>query len=370
LGEFAWAHQQAAHYWTHSVTQVTTLNEAIQAFEAYYHWRELPDLHAAASVLLKSRHNQWQQFLPLASNLYRMGLVQPVVDAITRVLPDLEAAQPRPGQLSELYNLLGDACWIKGQVREAIHYQEKTIATTESLLAGLDAQASPREKPDRLQHYYLKMLNIDSRLSIGLYYIDLWELEAAQTCFEAVIRQAQQSDHAAWAEKAGIALALVYSLLGQPERAKALADRCYEGFLQAQSHEKTGRFAYFIQLLAQTYNNIGEGEKALGLYGVAIAFAESGHYLQVQARALTGLAELHRKRGDLATALALHRQSLTLLEQIGATCDLAEAYWQMALSAKLSEPERFGQYCEKTQALFAALDAPKQMQRLAKGRAS
>ena len=82
------AHQRAAEYWS-GVAKIIDISTAITALEAYYHYLEIGDFTRAARVLLQPRDNQWGQFLPLASNLYRMGLIQPVLLAVTQILPCL-----------------------------------------------------------------------------------------------------------------------------------------------------------------------------------------------------------------------------------------------------------------------------------------
>ncbi|MEO1589960.1 MAG: NB-ARC domain-containing protein, partial [Cyanobacteria bacterium J06632_22] len=187
------AHRSAAQYWLEQRQQITTLPEALQALEAFYHYRSIGDDAAAAGVLLRSYHNQWQQYLPLASHLYRMGLLQPIVEAIGEVLPRLQDSD----QTCELYNILGDVHWIKGEIGAAIACQQRTLATTAKLLAASasfsPAASDPSEGPSGAvrRQYYLKMLNIDSHLSIGFYTLDRWELAAAKAGFERVIQLAE-----------------------------------------------------------------------------------------------------------------------------------------------------------------------------------
>ena len=72
---------------------MTSVSDALKALEAYYHLMAIADYDGAAAVLLKSRHNQWNQFLPLASSLYRKGLLQPTIHTITQVLPHVTNAR-------------------------------------------------------------------------------------------------------------------------------------------------------------------------------------------------------------------------------------------------------------------------------------
>ncbi len=351
-GDWQLAHQAAADYWTRSLPQVETLDDALQALEAYYHYCDIQDYEAAAGVLLKSRPNQWQQHLPLTSSLYRMGLLQPVISALTTILPMLGDSSQR----WELNNLLGDVYWITGQIRAAIAGQEQTRVGTG---AALQTEHDPHTQ------YYLTMLNVDSSLSLGLYHIDLWELKTAQHYFEQVIALVAHSPHAAWAEKAAVALALVHSYQGHRSAAKALADSLIDTFIQPTTPERSGRFAYFIQLLGQTYSNLGECDRAIELYHQAITFAESSHYVQVKAKALTGLAAIYRQQCQLETAQTYHQQAIDLLEAIGAQCDLAEAYYQLSLTDMAGAAAELARYhADQAMTLFRQIEAPRQIQKV------
>ncbi len=383
------ANQAAAQYWRASVTSISSVEDGLQALEAYYHLMAAEDYDSAAAVLLQSRDNQWQQFLPLASSLYRMGLLQPVVSAITQVLPLMTPEREPAGQLkgqiksqvknqlrnqqrrSELNNILGDVYWITGRIHSAIACQQQTLADTPQLPAPSYTQpASDAPKSgasvEALETYYRKMLIVDAYLSIGLYCIDLWELAQAAQQFEQVIALADQTPHQAWADKATVGLALVRAYLGQTQVAAKLANSLYGQFTAA---EQPGRYAYFVQLLGQAFNSLGELDKAQVLYERAIAFAEAGHYVQVKAKALTGLATLQRKRGDVEGAIALHTQATALSEAIGAKCDLAEAYFQFGLSVGVvnesKEADSQFAYFERAIALFSDICAPHQLHRIA-----
>ncbi|MEL7329261.1 MAG: NB-ARC domain-containing protein [Cyanobacteria bacterium J06559_1] len=334
------ANRAAAHYWTERVNTVTSVQDGLQALEAFYHLLAAEDYEAAATVLLQSRHNQWRQFLPLASSLYRMGLLQPVINAITQVLPHIEKGR------SELNNILGDVYWITGEIHSAIACQQQTLADTterfQQFSVATDGESltptpdEPKQQqctlPSRARDaYYLKMLTVDAHLSIGLYCIDLWELHQAAEQFEQVIDLAEGTAHQAWANKASVGLALVRSYLGETTAAATLANRVQAQFTTGPDDEH-GRYAYFLQLLGQAFSSLGELAQAQTLYERAIASAEAGHYVQVKAKALTGMAVLQRQNGNERGAIALHTQAIELCKTIGATCDLAEAYFQQGLS--------------------------------------
>ncbi|MEM6252687.1 MAG: AAA family ATPase [Cyanobacteria bacterium P01_D01_bin.156] len=350
------ANQTAAHYWTTSVNILTSLVDAQQALEAYFHYIAIDDYQAAATVLLNSRHNQWQQFLPLASSLYRMGFLHPISNFIVNLLTHLEEQSQPLFQTSELRNILGDIYWITGEINQAIQCQQNAITSTQQHLAT-------RNNLDSLQHYYLQMLNIDSRLSLGLYAMDLWELDQATEAFITVINLAQNTRHQAWAEKATVALALTHAYQGQKELALPLAQQCLRIFTDQTS--TSGRLAYFIQLLGQTYEQLGNLTQADSLHKQALSFADASHYPQVKAKALTGLAIVSRQRQQFNTALAYHTQSIELLESIGAKGDLANAYVALGHSyLNVRQSDLAHQYWQQGLELYKDINAQKQIHRV------
>lgn len=353
------ANRKAAEFWTTQVPTIETTQDALQALEAHYHYIEIQDFEAAGNVILKSRSNQWRQFLPLGSTLYRMGLLKPVLAAITRVIPNIQSAP----KLSELHNILGDLYWITGQIQAAISCQEKTIALVTQAQQHLDPHTT-----DRHTRYYLRMLEVDSLLSIGLYQVDLWELEAAAQGFQRVIELADKTAHHPWAEKAVVCLALVKSYLGLSETARSLAETAFQTILTQNLTKQTGRFAYFMQMLGQTYVNLGEFERAQAMYNRALEFAEASHYIQVKAKTLNGLAELCRQQQDLDVALAYHNEAIALLDTIGATCDLANAYLQLGLTyQQLGQPQPGQEALNRALQLFQQMQATKQVERIQLG---
>ncbi|MEO0535767.1 MAG: tetratricopeptide repeat protein [Cyanobacteria bacterium P01_A01_bin.123] len=351
--------RKAAEFWSTRVSRITQRQDALQALEAYYHYCAIADYEAAAAVLLQSRDNRWQQFLPLASSLYRMGLVQPVLEAIAAILDHLN----NPQQTSELQNILGDLHWITGQIHTAIADQQHVIQTAQACLQSL------ADHPDnQRQHYYFRMLEVDSLLSLGLYHLDLWELDTAAQLFNDVIDLAQGTRHYRWAEKATVGLALVKAYLRETQMALTLAAEAKHTFLSAAPPAQSGRFAYFIQRLGQTYALLGETSTSVELYQTAIAFAETSHYIQVKANALKGLAEIERTQGQYQTALALHQQAIELLEDIGAKCDLADAYFQLALTyQQIGQTDAAGKAGDRAIALFTQIQAPAQLKRIQSG---
>ena len=117
-----------------------------------------------------------------------------------------------------------------------------------------------------------------------------------------------------------------------------------------------------MQLLGQTYANSGQYQRAEALYGQAIAFAETSHYLQVQAKALVGLGELARQQQDWAGAIAPLQTALGLFEDLGARSDLAEAHYQCGLTHQAQGAIEMAQtHFQRAIQLFTEIQAPRQV---------
>ena len=351
--EWIKTHQQAAEYWTNSVTKIVDTATAITALEAYYHYLEIGDFIRSTQVLLQPRDNQWGQFLPLASNLYRMGLIQPALTAIVQILPSLSSDR----STAELYNILGDLYWIVGQIHEAIETQQYAIDYTTVALAQPDL--------DKYAHdtYCLNILNIDSLLSVGLYHIDLWELIKARDLFQKVIKIARNTTHDRWAQKATVCLALVHSYLHNNQAARQLLTEIEPLIIE---QKWTGSSAYFLQTIGQTPGNLGDYDRAHTIYQQTLTFCQTGNYLQTQGRTLTGLAQLHRLQGNLEIAQTTHLQAIEILDRLGAKCDLAEAYYQAGLTWQQAGDLRQSQIYRDLHAhrLFTEIDAPQQIAKI------
>jgi tetratricopeptide (TPR) repeat protein len=353
-------HIHAATFWSESVQSIQSAEDALRSLEAYYHYIAISDYGKAGRVILKSRLNQWQQHLPLGSTLYRMGLLQPLLTAIPPILQKL----PTDDALCELHNILGDVYWITGHVHAAIQTQQTAIALANQALTRYPAQSEHRKQ----RHYYT-MVGIDSRFSIGLYCLDLWDLERARDCFTAVMTQATGTDHHRWAEKAAVCLALTQSHLGLYEAAHQQADAIYQTLWGGHALDNRGSAAYFLQLLGQTYVNLGQFAIAKTLFEKALSFSTASHYTQVQGRTLTGLAIIQRQQKDWQTAISTHQAAIHLLAGLGAKCDLAEAHYQLGMTYRLSHnPTASDAALQAAMTLFEAMQMPRQAEKVQKAR--
>ena len=352
------ANREVAAYLTQKIDKINNIQQGLTALEAYYHWVAISDYEAAAKVILYGRENQWGQFLTLGTTLCRLGIIQPLLTAIERIVAQVGQDRYR----SELNNILGDLYWTTGKVHQAIACQEKTIITSQNCLKLIPPL--PEHQHDL---YYWRMLEVDSLLSLGLYNIDLWELSAAINLFQQVINLAHNTKHHSWSEKASLALALVNSYQITSKVPK-LVTHLYHSIVKLEDETyNTGRFAYFMQILGQIFFNYQQIEPAKVMWQKAIAFSRSSHYSQTEAKSLVGLATVERYNHNYPQANTYYQQAAELLEQIGAKCDLAAAYFQWGISLQVNQQQSTArQYFNRASELYQSIPAPKQVQRIKK----
>lgn len=353
--EWEQTQRQIASFLTHSVARIDSVRDGLTALEAYYHYLAVRDYTAAAKVILYSRENQWGQFLTLGTTLFRLGIIQPLATAIEQII---EYVGDR--HRSELNNILGDLYWTTGQIQRAIVCQQQTLATSSKCWRSMT-----RTLENRHDLYYWRMLEVDSLLSLGLYNIDLWELDRATDLFQQVIDLAYHTKHHAWAEKASLGLALINSYRDS-SNSEPTVSRLYRLIVDLEDPAyNTGRFAYFMQMLGQVLFNYQQIEPARIMWHRAIAFSQSSHYTQIEAKSLVGLGKIARQAANFEEANLYHQQAVEMLTKITARCDLAEAYYQWGVTLQQASQIIKSKDCWQTAiALYHQIGAPQQVARV------
>ena len=332
------ANRKAADFWTESVKNLETIKDALTAFEAYYHYLEFDNFDLAADVLVKERKNKFDHSEKLAIAFHRLGLLQQMKLAINKIINKVN-----PGYvLSSLHNILGDIYWLTGDIQNSIesHERSRIIAT----------------------EFHLLSFEIVSFLNIGLCQIDLLESEKGIALFQKVISMAENTDNHRFAVESYYCLAFLKSCLNLKYESLEFVNKS-----SASADFSAWSLGYKLLFLGQTYKNLKEVDKSFEMYREAIQFAEDTHYTQVRAKALYGLAELYRGQEDFTTALSHHLESIELLDQIGAKCDLAEAYYQLAFTyQKMGDAEKSMTAFQEAIRLFTEMEAPKQVEKVRK----
>ncbi|MBE8989752.1 tetratricopeptide repeat protein [Nostoc sp. LEGE 12450] len=339
--EWELVNRNAAEFWTKRVAIVKNITDALTALEAYYHYVEISDFDRAGDVILQGRGKKWGTGLPLGSSFYQLGLLQKNFSVIKRIIDDIES----PERLIKLYNILGYTYRIIGCIREAIDCYKKS----EEILDNLD----------------IKLIKISVLFNTGLCKLDLLEMEAAEDCFMSVCKLAEQDsnldDYMAYAQ---CCLAFVKSCSDFKEDAFYIAEKAFSA-ISSSTRVTLWGIGHSLISLCLTYKNLGNIKKSFELCQRAIFSSEENNFTQLKAKAISCLAGLYREQGEFARALFHHAEAIEILDKIGAKSNLAEAYYQLALThQEMGEIDNSMENFMQAIALFNEMQAPRQVEKV------
>jgi len=341
---------KVAEFWAKSVQSIRTIKDAIRGMESYYHYLEVNDFELAAEVILKKRNDEQNSDHPLGIIFFKLGILEPMILAIDRI-KDMILSEY---SLSYLYRILGNLHWTKGNIHQAIQYDEK---------AGNIAKKIG-----------VRWLEIYSFEGIGFCKIELWDIESALEHFEKLTsllkelnEQGSAFNHRRYEITAFFCLAFLHSCLNSEhsrKKALSLAINAYD-FLMNTQVLSVWRKALGFLMLGMTYKNLGEVKSAQRNFYMSITLSENNHYPYIKSRALIGLAETHRLEQEFDLALLHHLEAAELLEKIGDKCGLAESYYQLALThGAMDDVDKSIRNFREAVRLFTEMEAPKQVERV------
>lgn len=234
------ANCKAAEFWTESIKTVETIEDALTAFEAYYHYVEIKDFELAAAVIAKERSNNWEKDEALGRAFYRFGLLKQIIFLIIQVIDYVESGY----NLSSLHNTLGDLYWMVGRVKEAIECHE----ISKEIAIKLD----------------IKDFEILSLFNIGLCQIDLWEIEKVGKVFELVISLSESAEFYIYVVDSYFCLSFVNSCLGETQKAYYFAKKVESEL--SKTEWSIWSKGYSLVFLGLTYKNLREIEKSFDMF--------------------------------------------------------------------------------------------------------
>lgn len=353
------AHQAAAAFWTKSVHTIETVENALQGLEAYHHYVEIQAYEQAAEILLMRRPTKPAGVERLGRTFYKLGLLQPMQDAIHGILDRIESGF----HLSALYSILGVLARLSGNIQAAIADHQRSRQMAEQALSAYANVAQATQIPQYLQ---LRNWELHALLNIGICYVELGDLAQAQQVFAALHtthRQRLLADDLEdlYNPSVDVFAAFVYASLGAISPALLCAQRV-ENLMQVSPMTATG---HRLLLLGLTYKNLQQLDRAEAFLHRAISYGLEHHYPQVQANALSGLAEVQRCLQNYDSAVNLHQDAIAILEKLAARYDLAEAFFQAGITYQaMSNYSQSLDLFEQALALFQAMSAPLQIAKI------
>jgi tetratricopeptide (TPR) repeat protein len=372
------AHNQAADFWTAVIREINTHTEALTVFEAYYHYLAIGDNEKIGEFLCKERNNTWEKDELLGYSLYRLGLFKKIDVIDENILDKIENNYHKV----IICTMLARDELFKGNTKTFREYHDKTQEIIKKSLWSDDRQI-----------LRIKILKVVSNLYLGFSYIQLWELDQAKIIFnqtlsiidENLINMSEANFNNAVIEEQSLPIRASYLL--------KIATVIYIAFTNSSLNNKDTTLSMLEKIdinptldyqfntwgkslsllfLSLTYKNIGDIDKAKEYIKKLSEILEQSDYIQLRAKALTSFAELLRIQGKCEEAINnYHLPSIKVLEEIDAKCDLAEAYYQLALTYQKNEDTRKSQeQFEKAITLWREIGAPKQIERVEKAMSS
>jgi tetratricopeptide (TPR) repeat protein len=354
--------QAIACFWIDRFVTITTVEEAVSIFESYFHYLEICDFESACGVIIKKKQSKWEWYnLDGGETVFnafrRLGLSRKTTLSINQILHKINNRH----SLGFLYLSLAQNHLISGQLHQAIKACDQAIEVVTECI-------NEKQYSEKVAHVSEKLsLNrnlLAALVTQAISYLDLLEFERAKEIFERVITVSRDTRQLNYEIEALFCLSFIYSSTN-PEKTQELVDSAY---IQIQNNSlllSEWCIGYRFLFLGLTYKNIGKFQQSFEMYNEAISFSKESNYIQVNAKALTGLAELYRKEENLNQALSKHLEAIDILSKLQAKCDLAEAHYQLGLTYKeMAEIEKSGDNFREAIRLFDEIDASKQVERV------
>jgi tetratricopeptide (TPR) repeat protein len=349
------ANRNAAEFWTGSVEIVKTVNDILEAFEAYYHYFEIKDFENSGEILLRERSiNSKEIRVRFGRIFHRFNLHQQLVSAINSIIDKVDSEYYMAG----LYDMLSIIYRTTGNLHEAIEFSKKALKLTRNRLKSSEY---------RFDSLTPSFLEINSLIHIGICKIELFELEDALEIFEEMNQSIEKNQDETLKSTIDVILIFLYSFKNKTQINNSIDETFNEivnNFSPVISHRYLGK-GHRLIYLGIAYKNIGKGDKALSAYSEAIANIEELQHSVLKARLISCIAEIFGMKRNFQDALKNHLNAVNILSKIGAKCYLAQAYYQLGLTYQImDEVEKSNESFQEAIQLFSEIKAPKQVERV------
>jgi tetratricopeptide (TPR) repeat protein len=353
--EFAKAHSSAADFWKDKVQSLDTDKEILMAFEPCYHYLETNDLNKIIEIflkpdLLKDEHLHMAFYGRLSPTL-----VLELLDKVEERTLLLPPEQGRP-VLAHVKSFRGSLYFFSGEPQKAVLELEAAIKIIEQI-------NSPQ----------LIIFLLSSVFQAFACKLDLGEFEEAIALTKPYVDNIDRykyTDHPLIQQLFTVYPQMVQSFMLamklEHDASIALVKKTYDTITNSSlSMSDTSRgsvslYLGFICMMSKRF------DQSLEIYNTTLKFTREIRHNQLEAKTMYGLAETYRNIGDLPKAKEFCLQAKDILIKIESKLDLAKVLVQEALIARQMQEHSCDDNFEMAIALFAEVNALKQVERVRK----
>lgn len=351
------AHIAAARYWTECVKEVVDIQDALMAFEAYFHYLEVSEYSKAGLVVIRRRPCKWHPLdagETLGGAFLRLGLTKQMISACNQIIENVDSKF----LLSKLYSMLGSFYVSIGELKKSIPASLKSIDFAQKCF--LLIKEGERDELTGISVGGVKWIEAVSLANLGNSYIKLWDPKKALSYFEEAI---QKAPNKYLEEICNFRLAFLNSLLGSDKKAFCYAEKSRKN-IYSIILSPWGRGSRFISL-GSTYQNLNRLDIALDMFEAAISFAEEAKYIQIKAIAKYKISEIQRIQRKYSLAIKNNLDALQILSEIGERFNSAEAHFQLGLTYKeIGDIDNCKRSFQESIKIFLEIDVQKQVERV------
>jgi len=379
------ANRNVAEFWLRNQSEIKSLENVIILFESFHHYCTILDWPSAFKLLEKNV-NFNDPSIKLREQVRYWGYSQYLIDSLNK----LEGKLSNTNDEGQRLRNIGASFYSLSNYTKAIEYIERAQKLFENTSTYYYAHAMRRlgKSHARLGNFSLALSYCDQALEeveklkkmqeddgdcecatlnlIGSIYLDLAEYEKAIEKHKEVLKLSPKS-RIRYLRHEGDALGYIaccelamgnsteainkmqesIRVLQQvQDYASEFITQCFlsEFYLGNNQIEKAGQT---IELIANLRKKIKYFDPRLKTYWCKIQAAFSLF------------------KNDYNQAIKLYEESIAINQEIGAKCDLAEAYYQLALTyQKMSQIDKSQEYFDNAIKLFEEMEAPKQVEKV------
>jgi tetratricopeptide (TPR) repeat protein len=381
------ANCKAAEFWLKNQSEIKSLENVIILFESFHHYCTILDWSSAFKILEKNvNFDDLNQ--KLCKQVRYWGYSQYLIDSLNK----LEGKLSNTNDEGQRLGIISVSFYYLSNYTKAIEYLERVQELFKNTSAYYYTQAMYwlGKSHARLGNFSLALSYCDQALQqveklkkrqedygssecstlnvIGSIYMDLGEYEKAIKKHKEVLKLSPKS-RIRYLRHEGDALAYIACCklaMGNSTEAINTIQESIRVFQQVQD--------YVSECIAQCF--LGEFYLLDGQIENAVQTIESIENLRKKIKYFhPGLktywckmqAAFSLYKNDYNQAIKLYEESIAINQDIGAKCDLAEAYYQQALTyQQMGDRENSKPNFDKAIQLFTEIEAPRQVERVIK----